>query len=110
MSESGKAKMSLGAREAAEREAERVRAKTGFPLETILQYAGISQRERRGVGAGHNNIPKAYYLTPEEIKAILAFSIGNPLKGYRMPRYEMIDRNVATGFSPMCLAAASITL
>jgi transposase InsO family protein len=94
--------MSLETREIAEREVERVRDKTGFPLETILQYAGISQRmwrewrERRGVGTRHdNNIPKAYYLTPEEIKAITAFCIGNPLKGYRMLRYEMIDRDAA---------------
>ena len=65
--------MSLKIREIAEREVARLKNKTGIPLETILWYAGISQRtwrewgKRRGTETKHNNnIPKAYYLTPKE--------------------------------------------
>ncbi len=94
--------MSLEVRQTAEREIERYQVKTGLPISTILQYAGIPQRtwrewsERRDVETKHNNnIPKAYYLTPEEIKAIIAYCINNPLKGYRMQCWEMVDRNVA---------------
>jgi hypothetical protein len=72
--------MSLGAREIAEREVERVRVKTGFPLDTILQHAGISQRtwrewgERRGIKTAHNNnIPKNYFITPQEEEAVIAY-------------------------------------
>jgi transposase InsO family protein len=67
-----------------------------------LKYAGIPERtwrewgERRGSETKHNsNIPKAYYLTPEEVKAIIAYCTGNPLKGYRMQCWEMVGRNVA---------------
>jgi transposase InsO family protein len=92
----------LEVRERAEREVIRLKNKTGLPLKTILRYAGISQRtwrawgERRGIETKHNNnIPKAYYLTPEEIRAIIAYCTENPLKGYRMQCWEMVDRNVA---------------
>jgi transposase InsO family protein len=94
--------MSLKIRELAEREVTRLKNKTGIPLKTILQYAGISQRtwrewgERRGAETKHNNnIPRAYYLTPEEVTAIIAYCIDNPLKGYRMQCWEMVDHNVA---------------
>jgi hypothetical protein len=94
--------MSLEEREIAEREINRFKDKTGFPLQIILKYAGIPQRtwreweERRGVITKHNNnIPKAYYLTPEEVNAIIAYCIANPLKGYRMQCWEMVDQNVA---------------
>lgn len=94
--------MSLEARETAEREVTRLKEKTGLPLETVLRYAGISERtwrewmERRGIETKHNNnIPKAYYLTPEEVMAIIAYCRENPLKGYRMQCWEMVDRNVA---------------
>jgi hypothetical protein len=82
--------MSLEVRQRAERELQRIQMKTGLPLETILRYAGIPQRtwrewiERRGVETKHNNnIPKAYYLTPDEVQAIVLYCIANPLKGYR---------------------------
>jgi hypothetical protein len=42
--EAGKAKMSLEAREIAEREVTRMKDKTGLSLETVLRYAGISER------------------------------------------------------------------
>ena len=108
--------MSLEVRQTAEREIVRYQAKTGLPLHTLLKYAGIPQRtwrewsERREVKTRHNNnIRKAYYLTPQEISAILAYCVANPLKGYRMQCWEMVDRNVAADFSPMCPVAASIT-
>jgi transposase InsO family protein len=94
--------MSLEIRERAEREILRIKAKTALPLETLLGYAGIPQRtwrewaQRRGVETRHNNnIPKAYYLTPDEVSAIVAYCVENPLKGYRMQCWEMVDRNVA---------------
>jgi transposase InsO family protein len=89
-------------REAAEREIMRYKAKTGIPLRNLLDYAGIPQRtwrewqERCGVETKHNNnVPKVYYLTPEEVGAIIAYCIANPLQGYRMLCWEMVDRNVA---------------
>jgi transposase InsO family protein len=94
--------MSLEVRQTAEKEIQRCRAKTGLPLETLLGYAGIPQRtwreweKRRGIETKHNNnIPKAYYLTPGEVSAIIAYCTDNPLKGYRMQCWEMVDRNVA---------------
>jgi transposase InsO family protein len=80
----------------------RYKAKTKLPVETLLRYAGISQRtwrewtERTGIETKHNNnIPKAYYLTPDEIRAVIDYCTNNFLKGYRMQCWEMVDRNVA---------------
>ena len=94
--------MSLQVRKNIENEISRFRNKTGLPLEFFLSYAGVSQRtwyewlERNGVETKHNNnIPKSYYLTPEEEQAIIEYIIGNPLKGYRVLCYEMIDKNIA---------------
>ena len=94
--------MSLEIRQTAEREIRHYQAKTRLPTSTLLKYAGIPQRtwrewaQRRGVQTKHNNnIPKAYYLTPEETKAIIAYCIDNPLKGYRAQCWEMVDRDVA---------------
>jgi hypothetical protein len=85
-----------------ENEIMRYKNKTGLPLDFILSHAGISRRtwyewlDRRGVETKHNNnIPKNYYLTPEEERAIIAYIIDNPLKGYRILCYEMIDKNIA---------------
>ena len=92
--------MSLAARQTIETEILRCKARTGLPLETILRYAGISQRTwrewsaRRGVETKHNcNIPKHYFLTPEEITAVVSFCAENQLKGCRMQRREMADKN-----------------
>jgi transposase InsO family protein len=94
--------MSLEARQLAEREILRLKDKTALPLKTLLRYASISQRTwrewavRRDQETRHNNnIPKAYYLTPDEDGAIAAYCAENPLKGYRMQCWEMVDRNVA---------------
>jgi len=94
--------MNLKTRTIIENEIVRFRSLTGLPLEFLLSHAGISQRtwyewlERQGVETNHtNNIPKNYYLTPEEEQAIIAYVIGNPLKGYRILCYEMIDKNIA---------------
>jgi len=94
--------MSLETRQRAEKEIMRYQRKTGLPLETLLRYAGISQRTwrewagRRGIETKHNNnIPKAYYLTPDEISAIIQYCKVNFLKGYRMQCWEMVDRNIA---------------
>jgi len=94
--------MSLQARMIVEKEISRYKSRTGLSLEFLLSHAGISQRtwrewsQRRGVETKHNNnIPKSYYLTPEEERAIIAYVIENPLKGYRVLCYEMIDKNIA---------------
>ena len=94
--------MSLEIRQTAEREIQRYHDKTGLPITALLKYAGIPQRtwrewaQRRGAETKHNNnIPKAYYLTPEEVKAIVVYCTDNPLKGYRVQCWEMVDRNVA---------------
>jgi len=94
--------MSLQVRQIAEKEIMRFKAKTILPLETLLRFAGIPERtwrewqERQGIETRHNNnIPRNYYLTPEEVRAIVAFCIENPLLGYRMLCWEMVDRNVA---------------
>ena len=94
--------MSLETRQTAEKEILRYKARTGLPLKTLLQFAGISLRtwgewmRRRNIPTKHNNnIPKNYYLTPEEITAIVLFCSLNQLKGYRMLCYEMIDKNIA---------------
>ena len=87
--------MSLQVRTIIENEISRLKDRTGLPLEFLLSHAGISQRtwyewlERQGVETKHNNnIPKNYYLTAEEEQAIIAYVIGNPLKGYRILCYE----------------------
>jgi hypothetical protein len=108
--------MSLQTRTVAEKEISRCKNRTGLPLEFLLTHAGISRRTwhewswRSGIKTKHNNnIPKNNCLTPEEERAITTYVIENSLKGYRMLCYEMIDKNIATDFSPMCPAAASIT-
>jgi transposase InsO family protein len=94
--------MSLKARQTAEKEILHYKDRTGLSLGTILQFAGISERtwrewaQRRDIETRHNNnIPKHYYLTPEETAAIVLFCTANQLKGYRMQCWEMVDKNVA---------------
>jgi len=94
--------MSLEVRTIAEKEIQRFKVKTELPLETLLKFAGIPQRtwrewqQRRDVETKHNNnIPRTYYLTPEEVSAIVAFCTENPLQGYRMLCWEMVDQNIA---------------
>jgi transposase InsO family protein len=94
--------MSLAIRQVAEQEIQYFKAKTGLSLKTLLKFAFISQRtwrewqERKGVETKHNNnTPKTNYLTPEEVSAIVAYCISNPLQGYRMQCWEMVDQNVA---------------
>jgi len=94
--------MSLLIRAIVEKEILRYRTRTNLPLEYLLKHAGISKRtwhewmRRRGIETKHNNnIPKNYYLTPEEERAMVGYIIANPLKGYRVLCYEMIDKNIA---------------
>ena len=94
--------MSLKKRQIIEREILCLKTKTELPLETLLRYAGISQRtwrewqERKDIETKHNNnVPKQYYLTPEEIRAIVMYCSTNQLKSYRMQCWEMVDKNIA---------------
>jgi transposase InsO family protein len=98
----GKEKMSLEIRQEAEGYINLCKDKTKLPLLVLLKYAGIPHRtwyewqERRGIETKHNNnVPKHYYLTPEEIMAIVAYCSENALKGYRMQCWEMVDLNIA---------------
>jgi len=94
--------MSLRVRQIVEKEIQRFQEKTILSLETLLRFAGIPQRtwrewqKRKNVETKHNNnFPRNNHLTPEEVKAIVAFLMANPLLGYRMACYEMIDQNIA---------------
>ena len=94
--------MSLETRQIAEKEILHYKAKTGLPLQTLLMYAGISNRtwrewtKRRDIPTKHNNnIRKNYFLTPQEVTAIVTYCTVNQLKGYRMQCWEMVDKDVA---------------
>jgi transposase InsO family protein len=94
--------MSLEVRKIAEREIIRLKTKTELPLEILLEYAGISERtwrewqQRHGVETKHNNnTPKNHHLTPKEVMAIFLYCSANPLKGYRVQCWEMVDQNIA---------------
>jgi transposase InsO family protein len=101
--------MSLEQRERAETEVRRLEKLTALPLAALLKYAGISERTwrewkgRQGAETGHNNnIPRNYYLTPEETAAIIGYCGENEMKGYRMLCWEMVDKNIA------CVSASSV--
>jgi hypothetical protein len=98
--------MSLKIRERAEHEITRLIARTELPLKTLLAFAGIPERtwrewqERSGTETKHNNnIPRGYYLTPEELEAIVRYCREqcalHPEKGYRTLCWEMVDKNIA---------------
>jgi hypothetical protein len=94
--------MSLETREKAESEIERIRKLTGLPEMRLVKYAGISERtwrewrERKGVETKHNNnIPRSYYLTPDEAEAIAGYCSAEEMKGYRVLCWEMVDKNIA---------------
>jgi hypothetical protein len=98
--------MSLETRGKAEQEIMRLKARTELPLRTLLTFAGIPERtwrerqERNGTETKHNNnIPRGYYLTPEEVEAIVSYCRGqcalHPEKGYRTLCWEMVDKNIA---------------
>lgn len=95
--------MSLETRKKAEAKIGRIRKETGLPLCRLLEAAGIPERtwgewgERRGQETRHNsNIRRSYYLTPEEVAAVIAYCTDNPLKGYRMLCWEKVDKNIAS--------------
>jgi hypothetical protein len=98
--------MSLEIREKAEGEIMRLKGKTELSLPLLLGFAGIPERtwrewqERRGVQTRHNsNIPRGYYLTPEETEAIVnycrAVCSSHPEKGYRTLCWELVDKSIA---------------
>jgi len=94
--------MSLAKRQLIESEIRRLQVKTGIALVALLKSAGIAERTweewqgRRGVETAHNNnIPRLYYLTPEETEAIIGYCAQNMDKGYRVLCWEMVDRNIA---------------
>jgi transposase InsO family protein len=95
--------VSLEIRRKAETEIQRLTKLTELPLARLIGFAGISPRTwrnwqtRRDIPTRHNNnIPRAYYLTPEEVSAIVRYCRENPLKGYRVICWEMVDKNIAS--------------
>jgi transposase InsO family protein len=79
--------------------------KTGLQLEILLSAAGISRRtwtdwqKRSNKETQHNGcIPKAHWLLPEEITAIINYAknrTNKKLEGYRRLTWMMIDANIA---------------
>ena len=74
---------------------------TGLPIDRFLRWFGLSGgkyydwRQRYGTTNQHNGwVPRDFWLTGEEKKAILDFQTLYPLEGYRRLTYMMIDADV----------------
>ncbi|MFQ5380748.1 MAG: IS3 family transposase [Dehalococcoidia bacterium] len=83
--------------------------KTGLPVRLYVEWLGISRskfydwRRRRGKGNDHNGkVPRHFWLTPWEKKAILDYHIRFPDVGYRRMTYTMLDAGV------VAVSAASV--
>jgi putative transposase len=84
-------------------------SRSGIPVKKLLPYIGLCRVKfykwvkRTGMLNRHNgNIPKAHWLTPEEIKAIEDFAKKHYAQsdyflkdGYRRVAYKMLDLNIA---------------
>jgi putative transposase len=75
--------------------------KTGLTIERLLKWLGLSVgkyyewRQRFGQTNQHNgSVPRNFWLTDWEKKAILDFQELYPLEGYRRLTYMMIDADV----------------
>jgi transposase InsO family protein len=75
--------------------------KTGFPIERLLQWLGLSVgkyydwAQRQGDSNHHNGkVPRDFWLTAEEKQAILDFQLLYPVEGYRRLTYMMMDADV----------------
>lgn len=81
-----------------------LREKTGLPLSALLSSAGISRRtwsdwqKRKEAPTQHNGLmPKAHWLLPSEIDAIVAYAANRKdkkLQGYRRLTWMMIDEDI----------------
>jgi transposase InsO family protein len=76
--------------------------KTGFPMDRLLAWLGLSVgkyynwRQRYGRSNQHNSsVPRDFWLTEPEKKAILDFQELYPLEGYRRLAYMLMDAAVA---------------
>ena len=77
----------------------RLKTRPELPLPVLLSFAGIPEREwqeRRGEKTKHHhNIPRSYYLTPEESAVIAGYCRAqcgeHPEKGCRTRCGEMVD-------------------
>ena len=75
--------------------------KTGLAIERLLQWLGLSAgkyydwAQRSGKINQHNgSVPRDFWLTDWEKKAILDFQLLYPVEGYRRLTYMMIDADV----------------
>lgn len=75
--------------------------KTGLTIERLLQWLGLSAgkyydwAQRYGTANQHNGkVPRDFWLTDWEKKAILDFQERYPVEGYRRLTYMMIDADV----------------
>jgi transposase InsO family protein len=76
--------------------------KTGLVIERLLDWLELSVgkfydwRQRYGKSNQHNGwVPRDFWLTEDEKKAILNFQELFPLEGYRRLTYMMIDADIA---------------
>ncbi|MGB9591710.1 MAG: IS3 family transposase [Candidatus Kryptoniota bacterium] len=100
-----KTKADLAIRERISNEITNLQTKTGVPLAVLLSAAGITRRtwtdwqKRKHDETQHNGqIPKAHWLLPEEIDAIVHYArcrTDKKLQGYRRLTWMMVDENIA---------------
>jgi transposase InsO family protein len=76
--------------------------RAGFPIDRLLAWLGLSVgkyynwRQRYGRNNQHNSsVPRDFWLTEPEKKAILDFQELYPLEGYRRLTYMLMDADVA---------------
>ena len=76
--------------------------KSAIPKSKFLLWLGFSESKfyswtsRYGKPNTHNGkIPRDFWLSPSETKAILDFHEQYPLEGYRRLAFMMVDRNIA---------------
>lgn len=75
--------------------------RTGIPAGQLVRWIGIGSskfhtwKDRYGKANEHNgHVPRDWWLTDEEKRAILDFHDQHPLDGYRRLTFMMIDRDV----------------
>ena len=75
----------------------------------MIAHLGIARTKyfdwvkRHGKPTGHNaDVPRDFWVTPEEKAAILAYHAAHPLEGYRRLSMMMLDASVA------CVSPATV--
>ena len=78
-----------------------LKEKTGISQRQLVRWIGIGRsrfyawKQRYGKANEHNGrIPRDLWLMDWEHEAILSYSIGHPLEGYRRLTYMMMDEDI----------------